>query len=135
MKDRNDVIVKKMQHCGKCGEVFSDNFERCPKCGSHDFVGYTVTNPVARLPMEAILRVMAHLMWILGTAICVAFLWSTDSEDADHNMLLMYMGFTALCVSIFISVTLFALGEMLKRIIRIQRRLRAMFDDQQGHGG
>ncbi len=129
-----NVIIKKRLHCEKCGEVFSDSFDRCPNCGSRNFVGYTVVNPISRLPMEAIVRFMGHLMWMLGVAVCVALLWHTDSPDEERNMLLLYLGFGTLFVSVFVSVTMFALGEMLKRIIRIQRRLRAMFEESQNQG-
>lgn len=130
-----NVIIKKRLRCEKCGEVFSDSFERCPNCGSSRFEGYTVVNPISRLPMEHIVRVMGHLMWLLGVTVCIALLWQTDSSDENRNMLYMYMGFGTLFVSVFVSVTLFAIGEILKRIIRIQRRLRAMFEDSQAQGG
>lgn len=131
MKVQGDVIIRKMLHCEKCGEIFSKDFNRCPKCRSTRFSGYTVVNPVARLPIEAILRVMAHLMWMLGTAGCLALLWQTDSPDVDQNMLLLVAGFGTLGASVVISVALFGMSEMLYRIVRIQLRLRAMFEDQQ----
>lgn len=134
MKVQGDVIIRKMLHCEKCGEVFPSEFERCPKCKGTRFSGYTVVNPVARLPIESILRVMAHLTWMLGTAGCLALLWQTDSPDVDHNMLLLVAGFGVLVASVFISVTLFGMSEMLRRIVRIQLRLRAMFEDQQAQG-
>lgn len=128
-----DIIVRTRMQCGKCSETFPEDFERCPKCGSGDFVGYTVTNPIARLPMEAILRLVAHILWIAGTLACVALLWSTNSPDTERNLVYMFSGFGVLLVSIVLSIGLFGLGEMLKRTIRIQRRLRAMFEETQSH--
>lgn len=128
MTSESNVIVRKMLHCEKCGEIFSTRFERCPKCKSRRFVGYTVVNPVARLPMEAILQVMGHLSWLLGTVVCLVLLWHTDSADFGQNMTFLFAGFGALLFCLFLSIALFGMGEMLQRTIRIQHRLRAMFD-------
>jgi len=130
-----DVIIKTVLRCEKCGESFSESFEQCPKCGSRRFEGYTVVNPISRLPMEAILRFVAHVLWLSGTAICIGFLWNTDTPDTTHNWLMVIAGFGILGFSVVSAITLFALGEMLKRIIRIQRRVRAMMDDHSSRGG
>lgn len=131
----SDVIIKTVLQCEKCGETFSDSFEQCPKCGSRRFVGYSVVNPIARLPMEAILRFCGHMLWITGTAACIAFLWNTDSPDTVRNWWFVAAGFGLLSLSVIGAITLFALGEMLKRIIRIQRRVRAIMDDYSSKGG
>ncbi|MCK9239535.1 hypothetical protein [Desulfocurvus sp.] len=131
MKVQGNVIIRRMLQCEKCGEIFSKDFNRCPKCRSTRFSGYTVVNPVARLPIESILRVMAHLMWMFGTAACLFLLWQTDSPDTDRNLLLMLAGFAALGASVIVSVALFGMSEMMYRIVRIQLRLRAFFEDQQ----
>lgn len=134
MKTKADVIIKTVLRCEKCGESFSNSFEKCPKCGSRSFEGYTVVNPISRLPMESILRFLSHMMWLMGTAACIVFLWNTDSADTTRNWWMVAAGFGVLWFSVISAVTLFALGEMLKRIIRVQRRVRAMMDDQSGKG-
>jgi len=132
---KSDVIVKTVLRCEKCGESFSDSFEQCPKCGSRRFEGYTVVNPISRLPMESMLRFVGHVMWLMGTAVCFGFLWNTNTDDATRNWWMVVAGFGILGFSVVSAITLFALGEMLKRIIRVQRRVRAMMDDHSSQGG
>lgn len=129
------LVEKTVLQCDKCGEVFGDDYDQCPKCGSRRFLGYLMVNPVARLPMESILRFLAHLFWIMGTVVCVGFLWNTNTQDSTHNIFMMFAGFGVLAFSLIFSVALFAMGEMLKRIIRIQRRVRAILDEYQTQGG
>ncbi|WP_461211333.1 hypothetical protein [Desulfocurvus sp. DL9XJH121] len=132
---QSDFIVKTVLQCEKCGEVFSDSYEQCPKCGSRRFEGYTVVNPIARLPMESILRLCGHLLWIAGTVACILFLWNTNTPDTTRNWWFAVAGFGVLGLSVIMAIALFALGEMLKRIIRIQRRLRAIMDEYSSQGG
>lgn len=135
MAASSDVIIKTVLRCEKCGESFSDSFEQCPKCGSRRFEGYTVVNPISRLPMESILRFVGHVLWIAGTVLCVGFLWNTNSDDTARNWMMAVAGFSVLGFSVITAITLFAMGEMLKRIIRIQRRLRALMDEHSSQGG
>lgn len=130
-----DVIVRTVLQCEKCGETFSDSFEQCPKCGSRRFAGYSVTNPIARLPMESILRLCGHLLWLAGTVGCILFLWNTNTDDTVRNWWMCVAGFGLLGFSVIAAITLFAMGEMLKRIIRIQRRVRALMDEHSSKGG
>jgi hypothetical protein len=134
MKVQGNVIIRHMLQCEKCGEIFPKDFNRCPKCKSTRFSGYTVVNPIARLPIESILRAMAHLMWMFGTAACLILLWQTDSPDVDRNLLLLAAAFGALAVSVVVSVALFGMSEMMYRIVRIQLRLRAFVEEQQNQG-
>ncbi|SKA73772.1 hypothetical protein [Desulfobaculum bizertense] len=123
------VVVTKMLQCEVCGETFSKSYGQCPKCGSEDFVGYKMLNPVARIPMEQVLIVVAHLSWILGTIACIAMLWSTGGEDQTFDLLMMFGGVATLIFSFILSVALFALGEILGRTIRIQRRVKAFVNN------
>ncbi len=114
-----------MLQCEMCGAVFPDSLERCPNCESSRLVGYEMENPFSRLPMESILRVTGHIIWLIGLVGCLIFLWNTDKEDETLNMLLALGGFIFLCISLVFSITLFGMGEILRRLIRVQRRVRA----------
>ncbi|GAB6178444.1 hypothetical protein JCM16814_33350 [Desulfobaculum senezii] len=119
------TIVKKMFQCEVCGETFSKSYRECPKCGSEDFVGYKMVNPISRLPMEHILTVVAHLSWLLGTIGCITFLWQTDSPNDEINLLFILGGCGFLLFSLILSIALFGLAELIGRTIRIQRRVKA----------
>ncbi|NJB67277.1 hypothetical protein GGQ74_000917 [Desulfobaculum xiamenense] len=123
------LVVTKMLQCEVCGETFSRSYDQCPKCGSEDFTGYRMVNPIARLPMELILTVAAHLTWLLGSAGCIAFLWNTDTPDPHTNLLLAFAGFGFLLLSLILSIALFGIAELLGRTIRIQRRVKAFVED------
>lgn len=120
--------------CEACLETFSGDLECCPVCGSDEVVGYKVANPFSRLPMEKVLPVMGHLMWIIGTIACIVLLWGTDTEDKAYNYLMAMTGFGVMLFSIVVSVTLFGMGELLKRVIRIQRRVRAFMQIHEHNG-
>ena len=119
----NDII--KMRKCEKCGTVFKEGVERCPECNSRRFVSYEMENPISRLPMEALLNVAGHCIWIIGVGVCIALLWDTNTGDDDTNWMLALAGFGALFLSLVLSVAMFGLGEILARVIRVQRRVRA----------
>jgi len=120
---------RELVQCEKCEETFSADLEICPVCGSDEFTGYKVPNPFSRLPMERVLYATGHLIWMLGLAACVVLLWNTNSEDAAKNWLMAFSGFGVLLFSTVLSVAMFGLGELLKRVIRIQRRVRAFMQD------
>ncbi len=114
-----------MLQCEMCGAVFHDSLDRCPNCASSRLVGYEMDNPFSRLPMESILRVTGHIIWLIGLVGCLIFLWNTNREDETLNMILALGGFMFLCISLVFSITLFGMGEILRRLIRVQRRVRA----------
>ncbi|NDV18721.1 hypothetical protein GO013_04715 [Pseudodesulfovibrio sp. JC047] len=120
---------RKMVQCERCLEVFSADLETCPVCGSDDLIGYKIQNPFSRLPMERVLYATGHLMWMIGLVGCLFLLWNTNSDDSSRNWMFACAGFGVLLFSMVMSVTLFGLGEMLKRMIRIQRRVRAFMQD------
>ncbi len=126
-----DII--KMRKCEKCGTVFKEGSERCPQCNSRRYVSYEMENPVSRLPMEALLNMAGHCIWILGVAACIALLWDTNSDDAELNWLMALAGFGALFLSLVLSVAMFGLGEILSRVIRVQRRVRAFTREYYAH--
>jgi hypothetical protein len=92
---------------------------------------YEMENPISQLAMEHILRVAGHLTWLIGAIGCIAFLWNTNQQDATLNWLIALGGFLFLAVSLIFSVTLFGLSEILRRVIRIQRKVRAFVNDFQ----
>lgn len=122
MEGKNTIKVHK---CVKCGAVLTHGGTRCPECNSRRVVSYEMENPMARLPMAALLNVAGHCIWILGVAACIALLWDTNSDDESRNWLMALAGFGALFVSLVLSVAMFGLGEILSRVIRVQRRVRA----------
>nr|WP_321256696.1 hypothetical protein [uncultured Pseudodesulfovibrio sp.] len=124
---------RKMVQCERCLETFSADLEKCPVCGCDDLIGYKVQNPFSRLPMERVLPATGHLMWIVGLIACFVLLWNTNTDDSTRNWMFALAGFGVLLFSTVVSVTLFGLGELLKRVIRIQRRVRAFMQDQANH--
>jgi len=120
---------RKMVQCERCHETFTADLERCPVCGSGELTGYKVQNPFSRLPMEKVLPATGHVIWVLGMIVCLALLWNTNTEDSTRNWFVALAGFGVLLFSMVMSVALFGLGELLKRVIRIQRRVRAFMQD------
>ncbi len=114
-----------MLQCEWCGTVFEDSLEHCPACSSKHAVGYEMENPVSRLPMEDILRVTGHVVWILGLIGGLTLFWNTDQPSDRLNYLLFLAGVIFISMSVVLSILFFGMGEILKRIIRIQRRVRA----------
>lgn len=129
------IVIKKMLQCEVCGETFSKSYDQCPKCGSEDFVGYKMINPISRLPMELILIVVAHATWFLGTIGCIVLLWQTNGPDMKTNLLLTVSGFGFLLFSLIMSIALFGIAELLGRTIRIQRRVKAFVKGYWANGG
>ena len=118
--------------CEKCMETFSADMDRCPVCGGTEVVEYKVENPFSRLPMERVAPVTGHIVWMIGLVACLMLFWQTNTEDTGRNVIYIMAGFGALIFSLVVSILLFSVGEILKRVIRIQRRVRAfMFDLQQ----
>lgn len=117
-----------MLRCEKCQATFGDNLEKCPECGSGELSKYQMENPMSRLPIHRLLSVAGHLAWMIGVGICIALIWHTNTPDTSQNLTMLLAAFGSLLLSLIVSVTLFGMGELLKRVIRIQRRLRAFVD-------
>lgn len=103
--------------------------EQCTQCGSTELSGYDIDNPYSKLPMQRLLKVCGHLMWLTGVIATLALLWQTNNKDNSINLMFLFGGLATLSLSIIGSVCLFALGEMMRRVIRIQRKLRAFVDE------
>lgn len=116
-----------MRKCDECLTPYTDEHTICPGCGKR-LPGYDMENPVSRLPMENILRSAAHLLWILGVIGFLLALWNTDQKDESLNWLIAAGGGIFLLATVIASIALFGMGEMLRRVIRIQRRVRAFVE-------
>lgn len=114
-----------MLQCEWCGTVFEEELDRCPACKSKFIVGYEMENPVSRLPMEHILRVTGHSVWLIGLVVGIVLFWNTDQPTERVNYLLLFGGIISIASGMVLSILFFGLGEVLSRIVRIQRRVRA----------
>lgn len=117
-----------MRKCDECLTPYAEGDRLCPGCGKK-LPGYAVENPYSVLPMEHILRVVGHLVWIIGIAGFMVLLWNTDQKSEGLNWLIAAGGVVFLVISIIISIVLFCMSEILRRVIRIQRRVRAFMED------
>ncbi len=125
--------VRKRLQCSNCSYVFSDYLTSCPECGSEDWIGYTEVNPYTRMPLESFLKACGHVVWILGTFVCLYFLWQTNSSDEALNVQSILLAIVSLGLGILLSALYFGLSEAIQRILRVQRRLKA-FHETHRHG-
>ena len=107
--------VQQELQCAHCKTVFPDFLGRCPECGSDEWTALVEVNPYARVPM----------LGILGFFILV---WQMDSPDDATNRLYLYAAIATLLVCILISTALFSLSELMRRVLRIQRRLKVFHE-------
>ena len=114
--------------CSHCGARFPDYLARCPECGGTEWEELAEVNPYTRMPMESFLKACGHLFWILGTLGSLALLWQTDTPDPEATRLYTYAAIFSITTGVLFSAFFFAQSEMLRRILRIQRRLRAFHD-------
>ena len=133
-----EVKVERELQCSRCKAIFPDYLARCPECGSEEWIGLVEVNPYTRMPMETFLKACGHLLWLVGTIGFLVLLWQTDSPDAETNKLFIYGAFLLLFCSVLFSAAYFGMSEIMRRILRMQRRLRAFHenyrDDQPGSG-
>ena len=133
-----EVKVERELQCSRCKAIFPDYLTRCPECGSEEWIGLVEVNPYTRMPMETFLKACGHLLWLVGTIGFLVLLWQTDSPDAETNKLFIYGAFLLLFCSVLFSAAYFGMSEIMRRILRMQRRLRAFHenyrDDQPGSG-
>lgn len=131
-----DVHVERELQCSRCKAIFPDYLARCPECGSEEWIGLVEVNPYTRLPMETFLKACGHLLWLVGTVGFLVLLWQTDSPDPETNRLFAYGAVFLLFCGVLFSAAYFGMSEMMHRIVRMQRRLRAFHenyrDDQPG---
>lgn len=114
--------------CSRCKAIFPDYLARCPECGSEEWVGLAEVNPYTSMPMETFLKCCGHLLWLFGTFGFLAMIWHTDSQNEYQNNLFAYGAILVLFCGILFSAAYFGMSEMARRIVRIQRRLRAFHE-------
>ncbi len=131
-----EVRIERELQCSRCKATFPDYLARCPECGSEEWIGLVEVNPYTRMPMETFLKACGHLLWLVGTVGFLVLLWQTDSSDAETNKLFAYAAVLLLFCSVLFSAAYFGMSEIMRRILRMQRRLRAFHenyrDDQPG---
>ncbi len=123
-KKAPEIAVQQELQCAHCKTIFPDYLGRCPECGSDEWTALVEVNPYARVPMESIIKGCAHLLWMLGILGFFIFIWQMDDPETEVNLLYLYSGIATLVVCILISAAFFSLSEVMRRILRIQRRLK-----------
>lgn len=120
--------VQQELQCAHCKTVFPDFLGRCPECGSDEWTALVEVNPYARVPMESLIKGCAHILWMLGILGLFILVWQMDSPDDATNRLYLYAAIATLLVCILISTALFSLSELMRRVLRIQRRLKVFHE-------
>lgn len=120
--------VQQELQCAHCKTVFPDYLGRCPECGSDEWTALVEVNPYARVPMESLIKGCAHLLWMLGILGFFILVWQMDSPDDATNRLYLYAAIATLLVCILISTAFFSLSELMRRVLRIQRRLKVFHE-------
>ena len=110
--------------CSHCKTIFPDYLSKCPECGSDELTAFVEVNPYGRIPMESLIKGCGHLLWMLGILGFFIFVWQMDSDNAEVNRLYFYAALGTMAVSILISAAFFSLSEIMRRVLRIQRRLK-----------
>ena len=123
-KKASEIAVQQELQCAHCKTIFPDFLGRCPECGSDEWTALVEVNPYARVPMESLIKGCAHLIWMLGILGFFILVWQMDSPDSEVNRLYLYAGIATLVVCILISTAFFSLSELMRRILRIQRRFK-----------
>jgi len=114
--------------CAACGAVFPEYLARCPECGSEEWKGLVEVNPYTRLPMEQFLKFCGHGLWIFGTLGCLMLFWQTGGENSEMDEVYIFLGIILLLSGVLFSAAYFGLSELLRRLLRVQRRLRAFHE-------
>lgn len=114
--------------CLQCKATFPDYMRYCPECGSEERTGITEVNPYAHMPMDSFLQGCGHVFWLTGVVAFLMLIWQTNDMDKATGLLIFYGAICVLVSGVILSVAYFALSELLRRIIRIQRRLRTFHE-------
>ncbi len=125
---RKKKTTSKLQ-CVECKYVFSNFLDTCPECGSEKITDYSEVNPYSRMPLESVLKSCGHIMWLGGTFLFLFFLWNTNSPDEVENMRMIRYAILSLFVGVLCSVLYIGLSEVIHRILRVQRRLKAFHEN------
>ncbi len=127
-KKNPDSNVQQELQFARCRTILPDYLGRCPECGSDEWTALIEVNPYARMPMESLIKGCAHLFWMLGILGFFIFVWQMDHAELEVNLLYLYSGIATLVVCILISTALFSLSELMRRVLRIQRRLKVFHE-------
>lgn len=114
--------------CVQCKLVFPDYMGCCPKCGSEEREGLDEVNPYTRMPMSSFLKACGHIFWIVGVISFLGLVWQTDNVDKNINVMFFFGGLFMLVCGVIMSAAYFALSELIRRVLRIQRRLHAFHE-------
>lgn len=120
--------VQQELQCAHCKTIFPDYLARCPECGSEEWTALVEVNPYARIPLESLIKGCGHLLWMLGIFAFFILIWQMDSDVAEENRLYFYLAVSMLVISILISAGFFGLSEILRRVLRMQRRLKVFHE-------
>ena len=131
MAENNNIPTRAL-YCEQCRTAIGPEMDQCPRCGGTNFTGYDIENPYSTLPMQRLLKVCGHIVWLLGVVCALALFWQTNHKEQAVNYLFLFGGLASLFGSLVASVCMFALGELLRRVIRVQRKLRAFVEEYAG---
>ncbi len=123
-KNNEEDLLNLRVQCARCKTIFGSDFTKCPECGSDESTGYAEVNPYTHLPLESFLQACGHLFWLGGTFLFLFCLWEIGETDLPSEIFII-LAFGALGVGILMSALYFALSEVINRLLRLQRRLRA----------
>lgn len=114
--------------CVQCKLVFPDYMGCCPKCGSEERVGLDEVNPYTRMPMSSFLKACGHVFWLVGVMAFLIIVWQTDNVEKETALMFFFGGIFILVSGVIMSAAYFALSELIRRVLRIQRRLHAFHE-------
>jgi hypothetical protein len=120
--------VQQELQCAHCKTIFPDYLGHCPECGSDEWTALVEVNPYARMPMESLIKGCGHLLWMTGIFGFFILVWQMYDADASTNRMYLYAAIGVLTICILSSTAFFSLSELIRRILRIQRRLKVFHE-------
>jgi len=114
--------------CAECRLIFPDYMGCCPKCGSEERTSLVEVNPYSRMPMASFLKACGHIFWLVGVIAFLMLIWQTNNSDKETSLMFLYVGLIVLVCGVIMSAAYFALSELIRRVLRIQRRLQAFHE-------
>ncbi len=126
-KTENTDIQQELQ-CAHCKTIFPDYLARCPECGSDEWTALIEVNPYARMPMEILIKGCGHLLWMIGILGFFILAWQMCDPDPVVNRLYLYGAIGFLVVCVLVSTAFFSLSEIMRRVLRMQRRLKVFHE-------
>lgn len=122
------IYLAKDVQCLQCRLTFPDYMGCCPQCGSEERTGLAEVNPYTRMPMSSFLKACGHVFWLVGVAAFLILIWQTDNINIEKGLMFFYAGLFSIVCGVILSAAYFALSELLRRVLRIQRRLQAFHE-------